>query len=46
MDARRNKLSSCQIPDRYLKKQKSYKTFQTLKKREKNSEIKSVVIQH
>ena len=30
MDARGNKLSSCKIPDQYLKKQKSYKTFRTL----------------
>ena len=52
MDARGNKLSSCQIPDHYLKKQKSYWTFRTLdtlaekgeKKKEKNSEYKRVVI--
>ena len=30
MDARGNKLSSCKIPDQYLKKQKSYLTFRTL----------------
>ena len=30
MDARGNKLSSCKIPDQYLKKQKSYQTFRTL----------------
>ena len=36
MDARGNKLSSCQIPDHYLKKQKSYWTFRTLaEKKEK-----------
>ena len=29
MDARGNKLSSCKIPDQYLKKQKSNKTFRT-----------------
>ena len=27
MDSKGNKLSSCQIPDQYLKKQKSYYTF-------------------
>ena len=48
MDARGNKLSSCKIPDQYLKKQKSYQTFRTLttltlKGMEwKKSEIKSV----
>ena len=30
MDARGNKLTSCKIPDQYLKKQKSYLTFRTL----------------
>ena len=30
MDARGNKLSSCKIPDQYLKKQKKYATFRTL----------------
>ena len=30
MDVRGNKLSSCKIPDQYLKKQKSYFTFRTL----------------
>ena len=30
MDSKGNKLSSCQIPDQYLKKQKSYWTFRTL----------------
>ena len=45
MNAKGNKLSSCKIPDQYLKK-----TFRTLvtsaKKEEKeNSEYKSVVIQ-
>ena len=30
MDARGNKLSTCKIPDPYLKKQKSYLTFRTL----------------
>ena len=30
MDARGNKLSSCKIPDQYLKKQISYYTFRTL----------------
>ena len=28
--ARGNKLSSCKIPDQYLKKQKSYETLRTL----------------
>ena len=50
MDARGNKLSSCKIPDQYLKKQKSYSTFRTLdtlsekKKEKKNSEYNRVVI--
>ena len=30
MDARRNKLSSCKIPDQYLKNKKVIKTFRTL----------------
>ena len=30
MDARVNELSSCKIPNQYLKKQKSYSTFRTL----------------
>ena len=30
MDARGNKLSSCKIPDQYLKKQKNYLTFRNL----------------
>ena len=49
MDARGNKLSSCKISDKYLKKQKRYLTFRTLntlakKKKRENSEYKRVVI--
>ena len=47
MDARGNKLSSCQIPDQYLKKQKSYWTFRTLDtlaEKKENSKYNRVVI--
>ena len=47
MDASGNKISSCKIPDQYLKKQKSYWTFKTLatlaEKKKKNSEYNRVV---
>ena len=47
MNARGNKLSSCQIPDQYLKKQQTFRTLVTLaekKKRKEKSEYNRVVI--
>ena len=45
MDAGGNKLSSCKVPDQYLKKQKSYYTSRTLatlaEKKTRSKDLKS-----
>ena len=42
MDARGNKLSSCKIPDQYLKKQKVIELLENLPKKWKNIKIKRI----
>ena len=39
-DARGNKLSSCKIPDQYLKKQKSFRTLDTLAEKKRKEKRK------
>ena len=45
MDARGNKLSSCQIPDHYLKKQKTFRTLDTLaEEKRKEKKIANTIV--